>query len=293
MQITKNIHALKIPFQMVDPSGKRIERFVYVYVLCGKKIYLIDSGVASFENTIFDYLMERGRSPQEISILILTHSHPDHIGGAYAVQKASGCEIAAHSAERSWIEDTDQQLRERPVPGFRSLVGGSVKVDRILEDDDILDLEDDLGLKVLHTPGHSKGSISLLLQREGVLFSGDVIPLLGDMPIYEDAAASVASIKRLKAISGINHLLSAWDDPQADGNAYQRMDEGLRYLQSIHDAVMRVSSSHTSLEPMDLCMRVLRELGLPETAANPLIARSFEANLNLGSLQDLLAGDTK
>jgi hydroxyacylglutathione hydrolase len=287
MQITKNIHALRIPFQIAEPSGKRIDRFVYVYIIYGKQIYLIDSGVASSENVIFDHLREMGRSPREISLLILTHSHPDHIGGAYAVQKESGCEIAAHSAERSWIEDIDQQQRERPVPGFRSLVGGSVKVDRILEDGDILHLEDDLRMKVLHTPGHSRGSISLLLQG-GALFSGDAIPLLGDMPIYEDAAATVASIKRLKAISDINHLLSAWDDPQENGDVYRRMDEGLRYLQRIHEAVMRVNSGRPSLEPMDLCRGVLKELGLPESAANPLIARSFEANLNLMDIPHLV-----
>jgi hydroxyacylglutathione hydrolase len=281
MRITKDIHALKIPFQIADPSaGRKIDRFVYVYILCGKRIYLIDSGVASSKDVIFDYIREMGRSPREISLLILTHSHPDHIGGAYAIQRASGCEIAAHSAERSWIEDTDRQLRERPVPSFRSLVAGSVKVDRIIEDGDILNLEEDLSLRVLHTPGHSIGSISLLLQEEGALFSGDVIPIDGDMPIYEDAAASVASIKRLKAISGINHLLSAWDDPREGEEAYRRMDEGLGYLLRIHEAVVQVNINRPSLEPMDLCRAVLREMGLPEDAANPLIARSFEANLN-------------
>lgn len=279
MQITKNIHALKIPFHLIDPSGKRIDRFVYVHLIYGKKICLIDSGVASSEQAIFNYLSETGRSPEEISLLVLTHSHPDHIGAAQAIKAASGCEVAAHAAERSWIEDVDLQSRERPVPGFHSLVGGSVKVDRILGDGDILNLDDGLSLKVLHTPGHSKGSISLLLQEDGALFSGDAIPIAGDLPIYEDALASVRSIKRLEAIGGIKHLLAAWDDPQKNGMVYQRMDEGLQYLQRIHEAVFKVNKDHPSLGSMDLCKLVLKELGLPEMVANPLIVKSFESDL--------------
>jgi glyoxylase-like metal-dependent hydrolase (beta-lactamase superfamily II) len=45
----------------------------------GKKIYLIDSGVASSEQIIFDYIRQTGRNPDEISMIVLTHSHPDHI----------------------------------------------------------------------------------------------------------------------------------------------------------------------------------------------------------------------
>jgi len=288
LQITKNIHALKIPFHLIEPSGRRIDRFVYVYIIYGKKICLIDSGVASGDKVIFDYLRKTGRSPEEISLLILTHSHPDHIGGAYAIKAASGCEIASHAAERSWIEDVNLQFKERPVPGFESLVGGSVKVDRILQDGDAIDLDDEMSVKVLHTPGHSRGSIALLLSDAEALFSGDAIPISGDLPIYEDAIESVRSIKKLRAFAGIKHLLAAWDDPQKDSMVYQRMDNGLQYLQRIHDAVINVSCSHPTIDSMELCRLVLKEMGIPEMAANPLVAKSFESNLRLRDQQDLL-----
>lgn len=288
MQITENIHALKIPFHLTDPSGRRIDRFVYVYLIYGKKICLIDSGVASGDKVIFDYIRKTGRSPEEISLLILTHSHPDHIGAASAIVAASGCEVAVHAAERSWIEDVNRQFKERPVPGFHSLVGGSVKVDRVLKDGDIIDLDDALSAKVIHTPGHSRGSISILLPNSGTLSSGDAIPLPGDLPIYDDPVESVSSIKKLKAISGINSLLAAWDDPQKDQMVYQRMDEGLQYLQRIHEAVINMSSSHPTADSMELCRLILTEIGIPETVANPLIARSFESNLKVRDHKDLL-----
>ena len=194
MQLTGNIHAIKIPFQVRLDSEITLERFVYVYLVYGKRIYLIDTGVARSEQVIFDYIRKTGRKPDDISMVILTHSHPDHIGGARAIKAETDCIVAAHSGEKLWIEDVDLQSRERPVPGFHSLVGGSVGVDRTLADGDVLDVGDGLRLEVFYTPGHSTGSISLFLLGERALFSGDAIPLKDDAPIYEDVLASVRSL---------------------------------------------------------------------------------------------------
>ena len=282
MQITDHVHALKIPFQITDPSGQKIDRFVYAYLICGQKIYLIDSGVASSEKIILNYLKATGRSPDEISTLILTHAHPDHIGAAAAIKRISGCAVAAHAAEKAWIEDVDLQAKERPVPGFRSLVGESVQVDRTLRDGDVLHLENGLTLQVLHTPGHSPGSISLWLAEDGALFSGDAVPIAGDMPIYQDILASVRSIEMLASIPEIKLLLAAWDEPRSGREAYRIMDEGLQYLQRIHSSVLKVAGANpmlVELDPMQLCQRVLVELGLPGIMANPLVAASFQASL--------------
>lgn len=281
MKITDRIHALKIPFQITDPSGQKLPRFVYCYLIYGKKIALIDSAVASSENIILDYLNETGHSPEEISMVILTHSHPDHIGAAKRIKRLSGCQVAAHYLEKAWIESVEKQEKERPVPGFKSLVEGSVHVDRVLEDGDIVDLGG-LTLQVIHTPGHSPGSISLWSAEEKALFSADAIPIPGDMPIYQDILASVQSIQRLKRIEGIKHLLSAWDGPRSESNAYLVMDRGLEYLQQIHSAVLRAAGSMGSsaeIDPMELCRQVVTEMGLPLHMTNPLVARSFMSSL--------------
>jgi hydroxyacylglutathione hydrolase len=289
MQITDHVHALKIPFQITDPSGQEIARFVYAFLIYGQKIYLIDSGVASSEKIILDYLKTTGRSPQEISRLILTHAHPDHIGAARAIKSICVCTVAAHAAEKAWIEDVDLQAKERPVPGFRSLVGGSVKVDQTLQEGDILHLEGDLTLQVLHTPGHSPGSISLWLAEDGALFSADAIPIAGDMPIYQDILASVRSIEKLASIPEIKLLLAAWDEPRSGSEAYRIMDDGLQYLQRIHSAALLVAGANPGIGPMELCRRTLEQLGLPQIMANPLVAASFQASLKAGYKQNLLS----
>jgi hydroxyacylglutathione hydrolase len=280
MQITDHIHALKIPFQITDPSGQKISRFVYAYLIYGQKIWLIDSGVAGSEKIILDYLKATGKSPSEISRLILTHAHPDHIGAAAALKRICGCTVAAHAAEIACIEDVDLQAKERPVPGFFSLVGGSVQVGQTLQEGDILHLQSDLTLRVLHTPGHSPGSISLWLAEDGALFTADAVPIAGDMPIYQDIQASIRSVQRLASIPEIKFLLAAWDEPRLGGEAYRIMAEGLQYLQRIHCSVLDVAKANPGISPMQLCQRTLEQLGLPQIMANPLVAASFQASLN-------------
>ncbi len=147
---------------------------------------------------------------------------------------------------------------------------------------------DGLSLQVLHTPGHSPGSISLWLPQEGALFSADAIPTAGAMPVYEDIQASALSIKRLKSVQGIRVLLSAWDEPRSGIEAYRSMDGGLDYLQRIHNAVIKVTAPDVRLDSRELCRLALEELGLPKAMANPLVARSFQASLGMLDQRDLL-----
>jgi len=289
MLISPHVHVLRLPFRIPVAPGIAIDRFVNVFLIYGKAITLIDTGVAGCEREIFNYIRATGRDPSEISLIVQTHAHPDHIGATQAVQKATGCEVAIHAAERIWIEDVTLQEKERPVPGFFMLVGGPATVGRVLEDGDVLDLDGDhlLDLVVFHTPGHSPGSVSLLLKREGILFSGDAVPVPGDLPVYDDVLASVRSIKRLDTLDGVSVLLSSWDEPREGICAYQRMNEALAYLQTIHDAVIAAAGTGTP-DPLDLCRRTAKVLGLPPQAVTPLLARTFAANLRARAHKDLL-----
>jgi glyoxylase-like metal-dependent hydrolase (beta-lactamase superfamily II) len=282
MQITPSVHALKLSFTVPIAPGITLDRFVYSYIIYGETITLIDTGVAGCDLQIFDAIRSAGRDPREIDMIILTHSHPDHIGSAEAIQRSTGCIIAAHPAERAWIEDVDQQNRERPVPGFASLVGGSVQIDRELTDGDLIvpDGNRNLAMTVIHTPGHSKGSISLFMQDQGVLFSGDAIPVPGDLPVYDDAVATVRSIQKLRNHPGIQVLLSAWDEPVRGEEVYPVMDRAVDHLRTIHEAVRSASrEGHTDL--MALTKSTVASLGLPPQAVNPLLARTFAANLRV------------
>lgn len=289
MQVTEHIHAIKIPFKLTVSPERTVDRFVYAYLIFGKQICLIDCGVSASEAMIFDYVREAGRDPQEISMLVLTHSHPDHIGASRAVKGETGCQVAAHVDAQPWIEDIELQAKQRPIANFHSLVGGPVEVDLVLRDGGTLDLGDGLTLEVVHTPGHSKGSISPLLREDGALFSGDALPMAGGLPIYEDVSSSIRSIRRLRGIKGLKVLFASWDAPhRGKDRVYELMDGGLRYFQRIHEAVRKVTADFPSLDARELCPRVLRNLGLPESATIPIVVKSIEAHLKEIECQDLL-----
>lgn len=277
MQITPRLHMLTIPFLVPLPSGP-VERSVNLFLLAGERITLIDSGVDGAERELFGYLQTLGRRPEEVETLILTHSHPDHIGAARTIKRLTGCRVLAHAAERGWIEDTEMQFQQRPVPGFQRLVAGSVTVDRCLADGDRLDLGEGCVLEVLHTPGHSPGSISLWDRAGGVLVSGDAVPLPGDLPILDNMVASRKSLERLRAC-GAACLFSAWDIPRRGQAVQQGLDDGLAWLQRIGRAVELAAGNGPLPEPLELCRRVVPALGLPPHAVNPLVARSFMACL--------------
>jgi hydroxyacylglutathione hydrolase len=281
MQISPLIQPLRIPFQVKSPAGMIFDRFVYVFIHFGREITLIDTGVASSEGMIFDTIRGKGRNPEEISRILLTHSHPDHIGAARAIQEATGCSVGAHPNEISWIEDVNLQERERPVPGFHDLVRGSVHVDHVLRDGDFIHLQDDTVLEVLSCPGHSPGSASFYSRKDGHLFSGDTIPVPGDLPIYDDVAASVRSIQKMSAIPGITRLYSSWDMPREDGQVYQRMSDGLGVIQMVHNTVRKAALSFSSPDPAGIAGIVLAEMGIPATSVNPLMIRSITAHLRL------------
>lgn len=280
MQVTERIHAIKIPFKVPISAEKAIDRFAFIYLVFGDKIHLIDSGVAGAASTVWAYIKEQGRQPEEVSSLILTHAHPDHIGSAKSVKSLTGCRVFAHKLEQEWIEDTEQQFKDRPVPGFQTLVEGPVGVDHFLAGGETLELEQGLSGKIIHTPGHSKGSISLLFEDEKTLLSADALAYPGDLPIYEDIFACLASIKRLQQIENVENLLSSWEAPISGHEAIKkRMKESVVYLERIHQAVMRNRSQNIPQNIMELCQKVVSELSLPPFAAMPLVAKALASSL--------------
>jgi hydroxyacylglutathione hydrolase len=289
MQILPDIHALRHRFRIPIAPDIAFDRFVYSYIIYGRTITLIDTGVAGCERQIFDSILSTGRKPSEIALIILTHSHPDHIGAASAVREATGCRIAAHPSERAWIEDVKLQNRERPVPGFSMLVSGPVRVDLELLDNDSIELDEfrNQEMRVIHTPGHSPGSVSLFMPGSGLLFSGDAIPVPGDLPVYDDAIASVQSIKRLQELAGIRFLLSAWDEPKKGREAYRQMDRAKEYLHEIHKAVLKNADAGYS-DLMELARKTAENIGLPPQAISPLLARTIGANLRARDQKNLL-----
>jgi hydroxyacylglutathione hydrolase len=289
MLVAPNIHMLNLPFQVPIAPGKALDRFVNIYLIEGKELALIDSGVAGSEAKIFDYVRSIGRDPKEISTLVLTHSHPDHLGAAKAVKAATGCKVLAHPAERGWIQDTNRQKAERPVPGFDALVAGPVKLDVFLEDGHSIEIGGKQCM-VIHTPGHSPGSISLRFPEEKVVIAGDAVPLTNDIPIYDDALAELRSIKRLHGLKPVDVLLSAWDEPRRGDEVKRVLDDAANLVRAIHRAVVESGAEQATPE---LAAAVMEKVGLRAEMVNPLVIRTVASHVRYREEKEAFAEEKK
>jgi hydroxyacylglutathione hydrolase len=288
MQISKRVHLIKIPFQIPIAPGKTIDRFVNVFLIVGKKIHLVDAGVKGSHKIIFDYIANIGRNKNEIASMFLTHSHPDHIGSAKTIKELTRCCIYANPIEIDWIEDTNKQFRERPVPGFNDLVEGPVKVDELLSPQEVIQLEDKITLEILYTPGHSDGSTSFRLIEEEILFTGDAILLPGEMPIYTNVEKYFTSLELIDACKNIKTILSSWDIPRHGDEISTIINNSKSYVEKIQNAVQKVAENRNDYNSMEFGLDVLNELQLPPIIANPLLLKSFKANLDFSERKNII-----
>ncbi|HUP83260.1 MAG TPA: MBL fold metallo-hydrolase [Candidatus Limnocylindria bacterium] len=108
-------------------------------------------------------LAERG---WRLKLIVSTHRHWDHIGDNAAVSAATGADIAAHIADRHGLEHPTGHMAPFPippsVPAVDLMEGSTIRFGEIM-------------LSVLHTPGHTEGSVCLLADSERLLFTGDTL----------------------------------------------------------------------------------------------------------------------
>jgi hydroxyacylglutathione hydrolase len=276
-KISQNLHQLKIDFSIPLSPDKSLPRFVNVIIVLGEKIALIDTGVKGSEEVIFNYLARLGRDPLEIDTIVLSHAHPDHIGSAARIKELTGCKVLAHEYERTWIENIDSQESERPVPGFRTLVDRPVVVDRTINPGEILSLGNTKA-EVVFLPGHSAGLIGLLFQNEEILFAGDAIPLMNDIPNYDNFHQLSSSLETIGHYIPACTLTSSWTNTISGASEAKKMlTSGFEYLSRINDAVVQ-NYIGEELQPFDHCRKTLSQLGLPPFLCTPVVDRAFRSH---------------
>ncbi|MGB8362090.1 MAG: MBL fold metallo-hydrolase [Acidimicrobiia bacterium] len=171
---------------------------------------MIDAGLSKHGDALAADIRSMGREPADLTRILLTHAHPDHLGSAKRLS-AGSVPISLHPDDSPIARAGVIEQTMRPPPGllsailFRVLIGNKTaefpafEPDRALNDGDVLDFAG--GLEVIHTPGHTAGHVSLLWKRDrGLLITGDAaanIVGLGYMLGYDDFASGRASLARL------------------------------------------------------------------------------------------------
>ena len=192
-------------------STKKLNMSVNCYLIRTDTSYiLIDSGFSNNRSDLEKELESAGCTPGNLKLIVLTHGDFDHIGNCAYLREKFGAKIAMHSDDSGMAERGDMFWNRKKVNILMriivNVIFGLKKSDRFSPDvcvEDGHDLSEyGFDAKVLHIPGHSKGSIGILTA-SGDLFCGDLLTNV-DSPalnsLIDDPKTANASVEKLRKL---------------------------------------------------------------------------------------------
>ena len=192
-------------------------RNVNAHLLLGRKAVLVDSGVPGSAAKILARIGEHGVAPTDISAIVITHAHIDHFGSTAELHRATGAPVMAHAADLGPY--TTGRIREPYLPtgGFGRLlsrlsafhVTAEPFHPQLLLNGPVRLHDYGVDARVLPTPGHTPGSISVLTDAgdlvAGDLIAGSFLGLLSrrpaNPPFHDDPAGNLASLLAMLALN--------------------------------------------------------------------------------------------
>ncbi len=144
-------------------------------------VVLVDAGNRFSLGLISAGLRVLGTSLEDVGLIVITHHHPDHTGGLAKLVEATSAKVAAHRLEAGFL--TGEEPTPNPFhhsllatvtqPFLRLMYTHPVEVHYLLDGGAVLPLGENVS--IVHTPGHSPGSICLYLESVKVLIVGDAL----------------------------------------------------------------------------------------------------------------------
>ncbi len=143
-------------------------------------VTLVDTGLKRAPARIVAGLASIGKHPRDVTRIVLTHVHPDHAGGAAEMSRRTGAPVLVHGDDHGWARSGRIRGANDPSTRMGRLFAraGDAKIEAFepgpaLMDGQLLPVSG--GVRVVHTPGHSPGHISLLIEQSGTLITGDAL----------------------------------------------------------------------------------------------------------------------
>ena len=203
--------------------------FDQCYIIRGESAVMVDGGQPKKIKSFLKGLKKASISPESIKLLILTHGHWDHIGSAAAIKQVTQADIALHKADKACLEKSLKPLPPGVTPWggiFINLVAmfmplvriPASNVDIVLDDEDYLLDKYGIPGRIVSTPGHSPGSVSVLLDT-GEVFVGDMamnslpLRLTPGLPILAEDMEKVRESWQLLLDKGAEKIYPAHGRP--------------------------------------------------------------------------------
>lgn len=155
---------------------------VNTYLVKGQGCILVDTGMSNHVDKIIQTLESHSVKPKDISLIVITHNHTDHVGGLKKLREITGAKVAIHKSEAPALA-AGKTTEVKPNTFFgkvlikllRNAEAEQVQADILIDGEYDLN-EFGIAGKLIHTPGHTPGSISVLLHNKemivGDLFTG-------------------------------------------------------------------------------------------------------------------------
>ncbi len=153
------------------------------YLLRGERTVLIDAGAQGFAKGFTRGLQKLNIDPREISLILITHGHWDHIGSLYPIQQMTGAQVAVHYRDQPWVENGNPAFPRGVNTYGKGMIWLAdrlihphlppVKVDCPIDENGLSLARYGIPGRVFHTPGHTAGHVSIVLD-SGEAFVGDM-----------------------------------------------------------------------------------------------------------------------
>lgn len=150
------------------------------YLIEEEELTLVDTGLRGNAFFLVELIRRLGRSPHELTQILITHHHYDHAGAVVRLRELTGAQVAIHHADIAnglpypIPDPASRLLHYPPLSALRGLLVVEARhFDRALQGGEVLPPLG--GLEVIHTPGHTPGSVCYFSRERGVLLVGDAI----------------------------------------------------------------------------------------------------------------------
>jgi glyoxylase-like metal-dependent hydrolase (beta-lactamase superfamily II) len=190
----------------------------HCYLVVDTNLTLIDTGLPHKTKKIMQYITEElHRTPSDVKTIILTHGDVDHIGNAEELRRLTGAKLVAHPDDAEIIAGRTKRVMPQGGMSFLfKLLRPLMKTKPFEMDLLVHDGDDIAGLKVIHMPGHTPGSIALYDSKRKVLFAGDTLRFRNGIV---NGPSEKMTMDRTKAFQSIEKLASFDFDVMLSGHS--------------------------------------------------------------------------